>query len=383
MNVVVAAVICLASGTSAFLSCRRLPSKFDQKLWLFGLPVAWIVFLLVPVHVLAALQLAKIIERVTIPALMWLELVITLGVLIITRILPWPAGIEPIRRTGCPLESIPTYVLISAGLVGAAYLLAAVNLCTSFPEGIDALAYHLPLSVRWLQQGSLGLPASGGWRFSLPGNGEILALLAPSTGKQWLAPLFNWFSCVVLALSLYALVRRLTAGTRAHGLLAVLIALSLSPVFFQTFSAFVDLFGTAFLLAGAVLFLHRYSSLDSDTGTPKLSRSVLVLSGLSCGITLGDKAHFLRLRRFLARVGCNYSVARALHSSPADVGTGRACRFGNAPTQRVLVTASLARDRQPPLPNADQNRPAHDREGLLAVGDNAPGLRRQVCQRQG
>ena len=80
MNVVVAAVICLASGTSAFLSCRRLPSKFDQKLWLFGLPVAWIVFLLVPVHVLAALQLAKIIERVTIPALMWLELVITLGV---------------------------------------------------------------------------------------------------------------------------------------------------------------------------------------------------------------------------------------------------------------------------------------------------------------
>ena len=157
--------------------------------------------------------------------------------LIITRILPWPAGIEPIRRTGCQLESIPTYVLISAGLVGAAYLLAAVNLCTSFPEGIDALAYHLPLSVRWLQRGSLGLPASGGWRFSLPGNGEILAMLALSTGKQWLAPLFNWFSCVVLALSLYALVRRLPAGTRAHGLLAVLIALSLSPVFFP------DIFG--------------------------------------------------------------------------------------------------------------------------------------------
>ena len=328
MNVVVAAVICLASGTSAFLSCRRLPSKSDQKLWLLGLPVAWIVFLLVPVHVLAALQLAKIIERVTIPALMWLELVITLGVLIITRILPWPAGIEPIRRTGCQLESIPTYVLISAGLVGAAYLLAAVNLCTSFPEGIDALAYHLPLSVRWLQQGSLGLPVSGGWRFSLPGNGEILAMLALSTGKQWLAPLFNWFSCVVLALSLYALVRRLTAGTRAHGLLAVLIALSLPPVFFQTFSAFVDLFGTAFLLAGAVLFLHRYSSLDSDTGTPKLSRSVLVLSGLSCGITLGTKPIFYVYGGFLlVWVVITLWRERSIHRQPmlvlvALVGSG-------------------------------------------------------------
>ena len=292
MNPVGSVLIFAAAGASAYLCCQRMAPFRSRPLWWIALLVAWAVFLVVPVQILAALQIADLVQRVTVRHLAWLDIGITAAVLALILSLPRRAAAIAVEGNPKPFEPIPTYLALAASIVGIAYLFFAINLCTSFPAGSDALNYHLPLAVRWLQEGSLQVPDSKAWRFSLPGNGEILIMLALATGEQWLATLFNWMSCAVLASSLYLLVRVLTRCKRADALAVVLIALSIPMVQFQTFSAFVDLFGAAFILAALVLFFYRYSPERSGTGAtqpPKLSLAVILLSALACGMSLGTK----------------------------------------------------------------------------------------------
>lgn len=298
MSVVAPAVIALASGTSAYLSCARIRAERDRCLGLIAFLVLWAVFLIVPVQVLAGLQMGDVIHKITSWEIAETELAITIVAAAIWFAIPrtHPIGhTRAVARHWVP----PFYLIASAGVVCASYLLGAINLCTSFPQGSDALTYHLPVAVRWLQEGSLQLPASHAWRFSLPGNGEILMMLALATGKQSLAPIFNWASCALLVICLFVLSRRFTSCANQHALIVVLVALSIPIVFFQTFSAYVDLFGTACLLSALALFLHRHSQaqpsetlseqLPASTETKKLSMPVLAVAAMAAGLSFGTK----------------------------------------------------------------------------------------------
>lgn len=175
-------------------------------------------------------------------------------------------------------------VIQAAVIVGSTYGIVALDRVTGFPSSWDGVAYHLPLAVRWLQEGSLALPATSNWHESLPGNAEIVAMLALGTGWQALAEMWNVVSALGLCAGSYLLARGMGVG--ASGALAggVLVA-SVPLVLFQTFSAYVDLFGAACLIGSLGLFV-----VSRSPATASLAGSrALVLSGLGCGLAVGTK----------------------------------------------------------------------------------------------
>lgn len=297
MPLVPPGVIALASGCSAYLCSSRLRAERSRSIALVVFLTLWAVFLIVPVHLVAGLQMAHVVQKITNAEIAEVELVITIVVAAIWFAIPRPSTV-PSTQTVLQRWAPPVYLIVCACVASASYLLGAINLCTSFPQGSDAQTYHLPLAVRWLQEGSLQLPASGAWQFSLTGNGEILMMLALSTGKQCLAPIFSWASCALVAICLFVMSRIIARCTREHAIVVVLIALSVPIVLFQTFSAYVDLFGTTCVLSAVALFLTRYSSgelQEMPSGQPgrqarkRLSISILAISALAAGLSLGTK----------------------------------------------------------------------------------------------
>jgi hypothetical protein len=255
--------------------------------------VLWEALQLLPVHLLAAIQIWGIISRVSVPALAGMQLAImAISVVSVRRSADLPVETSALIER----KPLPTYIWISSAVLGSSYLLFALNLFTSFPDGSDALAYHLPLAVRWLQTGSLGIPASKVWQFSLPGNAEIGMMLLLSTGLESSVALVNWISVTVLALDIYLLAMYLSNDNKIASITVVLIALSVPIVEFQTFSAYVDLFGTAFIAAAFALFLYGYSR-EPSSPPPDDRRSitpalVLLAPSLACGISIGTKPIF-------------------------------------------------------------------------------------------
>jgi len=182
-----------------------------------------------------------------------------------------PAGI----LSGIPLR-LPLLLLCCT------YFLFLVDVLISYPNGYDAVDYHLLMPISWLRPVGVPLTATT-WQMALPANAELFALPAIALNAQNLVLWGNLAAGGVLALSVYVLGRRLSAS-REGGALSAIIVLSVPIVVFQTFSFYVDAFGTAFLLA-AVALLLRFQ----DTGRTQS----LVLSVLCAGVSIGTKQTFL------------------------------------------------------------------------------------------
>jgi hypothetical protein len=275
----------LASGWSAYLWCSRLPLPHGKAIRALAGLVLWEALQLLPVQVLAALQIAGLIGGVTVFGIAALQ-----GVLLVAS-LAWafthpPSGSA--RREAGDRQPWPRYLLGVAAVLGCSYIVFALDLFTSFPSGSDATAYHLPLALHWLQTGSLAIPASRAWRFSLPGNTEIGMMVLLATGVESSVVLVNWIALVVLTLATYLLAERISDGKQRVAATVTLLMLSIPMVEFQAFSAYVDLFGTAFLLAAFALFVnHKGKQEDGTTGAGFLA--VVFLSAVACGISLGTK----------------------------------------------------------------------------------------------
>ena len=285
----------VAPMISAYLCCKLVSRNQSKGFFLLCLIVLWVTFLIVPVQFMGALEIARFIPRVTVSGVALLQLGVLAGAIALYfryRPLTTYSASESTARTE---ERLPSYLKLSAAIVAGSYLLFAIDLWTSFPQGSDTLAYHIPLAVRWLQEGSLRVPVNRAWEFSLPSNGEIIQMLALATGKQSLIPLGNWLAGIVLLIAAYPIAMRFSKGLKPPALAAILILFSIPIIEFQTFSAYVDLFGTAFLFAAVALFGYRYRSSivsESDPGTG-LSLTAVTASALACGLSLGTKTTFL------------------------------------------------------------------------------------------
>ena len=109
-------------------------------------------------------------------------------------------------------------------------------------------------------------------------------MLALGTGWQALAEMWNIASALALCAGSYLLARGMGVGPSGALAGGVLVA-SVPLVLFQTFSAYVDLFGSACLIAGLGLFVGPGPAVTaSSTGA-----RALVLSGLGCGLAVGTK----------------------------------------------------------------------------------------------
>lgn len=167
-----------------------------------------------------------------------------------------------------PFAVVPYAVLFLVGLF-------------SFPDGWDALAYHLDTALKWLQSGTMRLNPAFGWQYSLPSNGELPALIAFSAGLPRAVTIGNLFAVVLLATSVYLIAWKITHQSTPSTLAAV-AAITLPMVIFQAFELFVDMFGTAFLMAAIALMIWRERSPLWFT----------FLAGCAAGIAIGSKPIF-------------------------------------------------------------------------------------------
>ena len=237
---------------SAALLERRFPASLSAAPRFITVWILYAVLLVVPIHILAALELMNWIG----PLRPWLWMM--------AQAVLCAISVAVTRTDGKPFPPLPSLgqykdLLPPACALACCYGLLLLNLLTSYPGGFDGLVYQLPLALRWLQDGSLALTPGWPWQFSQPSNGNIPMMILLATGLEPLATIFNSVLAAVLGASVYLLARRLGAD-RFGSLLAGLIVLSIPIVMFQSVDAYVDLFAAAFFTAAVALFLHSGSS---------------------------------------------------------------------------------------------------------------------------
>lgn len=292
-------IVLVAPLIAACLCCQPLARSRSKGFFVLCLSVLWATLAIIPVQCLGALQIAGLITRVTVTELAWLHVAILAGAVAVCFAYRRPGTYSVQQSAIGTRDTVPFYLKLSAGIIGASYLLFAMDLFTLLPKGSDALSYHIPMALRWLQEGSLRVPTDKAWQFSGLGNGEIIEMLALATGRQSLVPLVSLLSIVVLAFAAYALAVKFGGGTKSPALAALLIVFSIPMIEFQTFSAYVDLFGVAFLFAAVTLFRDRYNSdsaPDQEAKTAQarsLSLTAVAFSALACGLSLGTKLTFI------------------------------------------------------------------------------------------
>jgi hypothetical protein len=269
----------LLSGVSAYIVARRLrlPGRWTvQALAVF---ILWEAFEIIPVQVLATLQLLHVIERVSIPKTAAIEVFILGTVVLWSRLAPRREQVSVDQEP----KTIPRYLLLAGGILACSYVAFAINGFTCYPLGSDVLIYHLPITTRWLQEGSLAIPASHAWRFSLPGNAEIGMMVLLSSGWQPAVMIASWIPAAMVATSTYLLSMWISGQQRTVALASTLVVLSIPMLEWQAFSAYVDLLATAGVLSALALMLA------AGRNGNRIPPTIWLLSGLACGISIGTK----------------------------------------------------------------------------------------------
>ncbi|MGH8584276.1 MAG: hypothetical protein ACREWG_16190 [Gammaproteobacteria bacterium] len=305
---------------STWLLFRRSPLRYDGLTALLAGVVIYIVLVLLPVQLLATLEMMHLIASVSLAQIALVELFVL--VVILTYLargpkvsLGMPESRNRVTTALAYVAALPTSVSRGGAVVGACYAVFLVNLLVSYPTGTDALSYHFPVALRWLQEGSLRIPGSKQWQFSLPGNAEVPMMILFGTGWQALATLPQMLGVAVLAAGSYRIAIRLGA---AHGgaAAAVVILLSVPMITFQAFSGYIDLFGAAFLVAAVALFLSRYDGFDQPPPR-RIFLARLGVCGLACGIALGTKpTYYVYAAAFWSAAVCVLGLERFRHRIP-------------------------------------------------------------------
>src|SRR5437763_6685549 len=119
--------------------------------------------------------------------------------------------------------------------------------------------------------------------------------LMQSKGTESYVVSVNWPELAAFIIAAYLLARRMNGGSYAVSVSMVVLMLTIPIIEFQTLSAYVDLYGTAFLTAAFALFLNRTQPEDNSetkAGSRQNSTALLLLSAAACGISMGTKPIF-------------------------------------------------------------------------------------------
>lgn len=277
------AFIFLAPALSSYLWISRLSLPGERNIRVLCAIVLWQSLLLIAIQVLAAFQIAGLLARVTLTETTILQ------AFLLAASVGW-AVTHPSQAAGSPggaseRTKWPRFILAATAILAFSYFIFAADLFSSFPDGFDTLAYHLPVALHWLQSGSLAIPASRAWRSSLPGNAEIGMMVLLATGKESLIVVANCVAMLILAIATYLMAKRMSRGSASSAFISTLLLLSVPIIEFQTFSGYVDLFGTSFLVASFALLICTKENREGERGFPVL----IFLSALACGISMGTK----------------------------------------------------------------------------------------------
>jgi len=183
---------------------------------------------------------------------------IALGALLrVRRMPPAPPTPPDPPQSGDRLETVVLWT-------GAALLFATlVTALLGAPNTWDALTYHLPRAMHWLQNGSIAhYPTPMSRQLYMPPMAEILIAQAMAlSGGDRLVNLVQWIAFGVTATGVFSVVR--AAGlTRLAALNAALMFLALPMAVLQASGPKNDLVLCANLAAAAVFFQRGFSALD-------------------------------------------------------------------------------------------------------------------------
>ncbi len=251
--------------------------------------------LLLAVHAMAFVSLlldkgyvTPVTVAIAFAALMWAT-----SAFVKTQHPPAPKTIRP--RIAAPVRSSLRGWWIPVLIVAGMYFVFFVDALTGYPTGHDALHYHLPNAVRWMQERSIhmvvGVPAQ-----CVHENGMIVPFLLSFARAERLFPIVHLPKALLVAATIYGLARYVGVRSLA-ATVAACVALSVPMVVFQSFSAYVDLYAAASWLSAvlAVAWAMRATH-------PRQRRNLLILAGLSAGVALGAKTTYLIMTALLVAV---------------------------------------------------------------------------------
>jgi hypothetical protein len=279
----------LTTATATLVSIRFL-RPLNRLAFTIGLIVIWLCTVILPVQLLAALQLWRFTSSLHLPQL-FLCHAIALACALALALPRWRSnshlnGIAPPTQPRAPL---PWHLLAGLLIVLCVYAITFASIPFRFPGDLTAVVYHYPVALRWLQEGTLRINASTNWRAGLPGNLEILDLLILATGKDRFLGIMQLPGTVILVLACLQLGRRLLQSQVSVWPIAM-TALMIPMVVQQSISGYVDVFGTALLFGSLTLILEYRDQLRQNA--PVKNPGLLVVAGLACGIANGSKPVF-------------------------------------------------------------------------------------------
>lgn len=144
------------------------------------------------------------------------------------------------------------------------------------PQKGDALAYHLPMAVQWVQTHSIFAQDSRVWFY--PGGYELLnAIFFTLTGNSQLWFMPDILAWTLLIVSSYRLLTILRVNEKASAIFVG--AIVLSPIFYLTLGAGGnDLWATALVIAMTVTLLNAIQ----NNSRQARAAGLLCIAGLAC-----------------------------------------------------------------------------------------------------
>ena len=285
INVMLFLLILSLSLLSAWLVAAKI-RILDPALFALIALVAFHLFTIIPVQLVAAAELVGLIESVNLKSISLVSTAICIFAVGFHILMGTGDRQAEILRDRVPMR-IASWLLVSiVAIISVAWLCFAIDTVASYDLGWDGLAYHLPMIVTWMQEESFAIPEISRWQHSLPANGELGMYLLLAAGLDRAVFLYNWLAFAVGALAVFVLARRVT-GSFDSSILSTAIFASVPAVQYQASSAYIDLYGACFVLAAVALFMER-SEVRSEQGG-RWYISAIALAGLACGIGIGAK----------------------------------------------------------------------------------------------
>lgn len=174
-----------------------------------------------------------------------------------------------------PWRPIP---LLMTGVLLLAFAIFAILLLWGLPRGFEANAYHLPIAVRVLREGTLGL-WDASYMHAYPANMSIWTGLLLHVFPENVTALANLPFIALAAFSLFALSR--AAGADRAASLIIAVGLTSIPLFgFSALEVGPDIAGVAYIALAAFMIIVR----------PHGGRWWAALAGISAGVAFGFKS---------------------------------------------------------------------------------------------
>ena len=196
---------------SSYFLCRHFGLSSQTQTSALTSLLVFFLLVLLPVHVLATIELYGRLGSVTLPRIAMAQFVSFLIVLICCR--------RSLFLTHNPLKfglwkifsESPRYIQACAVILFIVMSVFTINRLSGFPyKGYDAMTYQFLVATLWFQEQSLRLPSHLVWQYCLPGNGNIGMLLMMHAGLQPFITVMNIIASCMAGCATYAMALKLS-----------------------------------------------------------------------------------------------------------------------------------------------------------------------------